>query len=109
MGETRKQVEVAKEQSVRLVNLEEEVVNLRLERDKYKRFWLEVKAKAKAGKAELDKKKQTVKLVNFDHVPLILDRDKYKKLLQSLKKRKNEKSSAGRQKMKSETNPVNAL
>ena len=91
MAETRKQVEVAKEQSVKLVNLEQEVVNLRLERDKYKRFWLEVKVKAKASKTELDKKKQSVKLVNFEQVPPILDRDKYKKLLQSLKKGKVKK------------------
>ena len=38
MAETRKQVGVAKEQSARLVNLEEEVVKLGLERDKYRRF-----------------------------------------------------------------------
>ena len=86
MAETRKQVEVAKEQSIKLVNLKQEVVNLRLERDKYMRCWLEVKVKAETNKA----KKKTVRLVNFDHdpVPLILDRDKYKKLLQSLKKGK---------------------
>ena len=76
---------MAKEQSVRLVNLEEEVVKLGLERDKYRRFWLEVKVKAKA---ELRKKRQTVKLVTFANVPPILDRNKYKKLLRSLKKEK---------------------
>ena len=86
MAETRKQVRMAKEQSVRLVNLEEEVVKLGLERDKYRRFWLEVKVKAKTAKAELRKKKQTVKLVTFANVPPILDRNKYKKLLRSLKK-----------------------
>ena len=84
MAEKRKQVEVTKEQSIKLVNLEQEVVNLRLERDKYRRCWLEVKVKAETYKA----KKKTVRLVNFDHepVPPILDRDKYKKLLKSLKK-----------------------
>ena len=88
MAETRKQVRMAKEQSVRLVNLEEEVVKLGLERDKYRRFWLEVKVKAKTAKAELRKKKQPVKLVTFANVPPILDRNKYKKLLRSLKKEK---------------------
>ena len=88
MAETRRQVGVAKEQSARLVNLEEEVVNLGLERDKYRRFWLEVKVKAKTAKAVLRKKNQTVKLVNFANVPPILDRNKYKKLLRSWKKEK---------------------
>ena len=92
MVESRKQVEVAKEQSAKLAvaNLEQEVGTLRMERDKYKGFWLEVKVKAETDQAKLNNKKQTVKLVNFDQnsVPPILDRDKYKKLLQSLKKEK---------------------
>ena len=69
MVESRKQVEVAKEQSAKLAvaNLEQEVGTLRMERDKYKGFWLEVKVKAETDQAKLNNKKQTVKLVNFDH------------------------------------------
>ena len=88
MAETRRQVKEAKEQSVRLFNLEQEVINLRLERDKYKRFWLDIKTKAKTAKAELIMKKKTVKLVAFGNVPPILDHVKYKKLLQASKKGK---------------------
>ena len=82
MAETRKQVKEAKEQSARLVNLEQELVSLRLERDKYMRLWLEVKVKAKTAKAEVRGKRKTV-CVSFTNVPPILDRDKYKKLLLS--------------------------
>ena len=92
MAETRKQVEVAKEQSARLFNLEEEVVNLRLERDKFRRFWLEVKVKSKTAKAEMGKKKQ---LVTFANIPPILDRGKYIKLLRSSKKKKSETIYSG--------------
>ena len=80
----------AKEQSVRLFNLEQEVVNLRLERDKYIRFWLEVKVKAKTAKAELRKKNRQTVCVSFTNVPPILDRDKYKRLLLSSKKKLKE-------------------
>ena len=83
MAETRKQVKEAKEQSARLVNLEQELVSLRLERDKYMRLWLEVKVKAKTAKAELRKKNRQTVCVSFTNVPPILDRDKYKKLLLS--------------------------
>ena len=89
MVESRKQVEVTKEQSANaklaVANLEQKVGTLRMEKDKYKRFWLEVKVKAETDQAKLNNKKQTVKLVNFDQksVPPILDRGKYKKLLQS--------------------------
>ena len=70
MVESRKQVEVAKEQSAKLAvaNLEQEVGSLRMERDKYKGFWLEVKVKAERDQAKLNSKKQTVKPVNFDSV-----------------------------------------
>ena len=90
MAETRRQVKEAKEQSVRLFNLEQEVVNLRLERDKYMRFWLEVKVKAKTAKAELRKKSRQTVCVSFTNVPPILDRDRYKRLLLSSKKKVKE-------------------
>ena len=69
MAETRKQVRVAKEQSARLVNLEEEVVKLGLERDKYRRFWLEVKVKAKTAKAALRRRSR---LLNWSPLPMFL-------------------------------------